>query len=118
MSTKALLHSLWLGAVATILGVVLEPALKVVSWQMLGELPLGYKELHRTLLAVGLPSDLAIKIPSTIIYTGPTLAICLAAYVCLVRWFPGEPAVTRCRKCRQVLQELSEARCPECGEAI
>ena len=117
MSTKALLHSLWPGAVATILGVVLEPALRFVSWRMFGEGFLGMK-LHRALLAVGLPSDVAVNMPSTIIYTGPTLAICLAAYACLVRRFAREPAVTRCRKCRQILQKLSEARCPECGEAI
>ncbi|MCP4250888.1 MAG: hypothetical protein GY778_27940 [bacterium] len=117
MSTKAILHSLWLGAVATILAVVLEPALKAVSWHVFGEDFLGAK-LYRALLAVGLPSDVAVNMPFTIIYTGPTLAICLGAYACLVRWFPSEPAVTRCRKCRQILQKLSEARCPECGEAI
>lgn len=104
-------------AMLAMLGTALEPALKVVSWRVFGDC-FPEHQVSKALGVVGIPIHASVWIADAVIYTGPTLAICLALCAWLVRPFTGGPSVTRCRKCRSILQELDEARCPECGEAI
>ncbi len=103
--------------VVAMLGTALEPALKVASWRMFGDCFLE-TQLCKALRVAGISDDVVYWISDTIIYTAPTLAICVALYACLRSISGDGRRVTRCRRCRHVLRKLSEPRCPECGEPI
>lgn len=122
MKTKHL-HWFWRGLIAVLLGVGLFSVLATVGTRVTGHAPGPAEYIERLLdmilgrLRPGI-ADRVIAIG--IAYAGPSLALCLLAYV----WLGGrsnyddEPGETLCRQCGYILRGISEPRCPECGEVI
>ena len=120
MISKAIQRDVQQGAVIVLLAVVatvIEPVLKVVNWEVFGDWIIPTR-LYRVLRTAGISSDLASPVTDAAVFSAPTLAICLILYAIIGRRYYEHRGLTRCRRCKHILQKLSEPRCPECGEAI